>query len=149
MVDHARQAGDGLCRGARVLDRALEVEVDDVVAVVGDVGLFPVGSLAELGLAAFHLGELGQPLQVELPAELHDLHGHRVLGAPEARDQLGLVDDADKLVRDELDHLLAQEGASAALDEVELRVDLVGAVDGEVEARDGVEGGEGDVEACV
>lgn len=148
MVDDAGQRRDGLGGSARVLDRLLEVEVDDVVAVVGDVGALPVRPRPQPGLAAPHLGELGQPLEVELPAELDNLHGHRVLGPAQAGDQLRLVDDADKPVRDQLDHLLAQQRAAAALDEVELRVDLVGAVDGEVEARDGVERGEGDVEAC-
>ena len=45
-------------------------------------------------------------------------------------------------------HLLAEEGATAALDEVEVGVNLIRAIDGHVEVGDGIEGGEGDAEGC-
>jgi hypothetical protein len=79
------------------------------------------------------------------PAHVHA----RTLGPAQAGHQLGLVDDAHKLVRDQLDHLLAQQRAAPALDQVELRVDLVGAVDGQVQAGDGVQGGQGDAQLCA
>ena len=53
----------------------------------------------------------------------------------------------NELVGADLDHLLAEEGATAALDKVEVGIDLVGTVDGYVELGMGVEGDEGDVEA--
>ncbi len=53
----------------------------------------------------------------------------------------------NELVGADLDHLLAEEGATAALDKVEVGIDLVGTVDGDVELGMGVEGDEGDVEA--
>ena len=53
----------------------------------------------------------------------------------------------NKLIGADLDHLLAEEGATAALDKVEVGIDLVGTVDGDVELGMGVEGDEGDVEA--
>ena len=65
-------------------------------------------------------------------AEGHDLHRQRELGAEHGR-QLRLVDD-DDLAPAGLGHdLLVQQGAPAAFDEVELRVDLVGPVDGDVD----------------
>lgn len=145
MVHHPFQGGDLLPRAGGVPDRGLEVQIHNVVGVVGDVGL-PVGVQSELGVAALRLEELLQPHQVVVPAELDHLHRHGEAGAAEAGDELGVVDDDDELVGGGLDHLLAEEGAAAALDEVEVGVDLVGAVDGEVDVGVGVEGGEGDAE---
>ena len=38
-----------------------------------------------------------------------------------------LVDDHNKLVRDDLDHFFSEQCAAAALDQVEVGIDLVGA----------------------
>ena len=60
--------------------------------------------------------------------------------------ELKLTND-NELVGADLDHLLAEESAAAALDKVEVGVDLVGTIDGDIELGVRVEGDEGDVEA--
>ena len=63
---------------------------------------------------------------VKAPQHRGTPRSHREAG-PERVAQLRLVDNHNKLVRDDLDHLLSQQSAAAALDQVEVRVDLVGA----------------------
>jgi hypothetical protein len=70
------------------------------------------------------------------------------LAASQSLDKLGLVDDAHKLLGRHLDHLLAQQRAAAALDHIQLRVDLVGAVDRHVQRRLRVQRRQGDAQAC-
>lgn len=53
----------------------------------------------------------------------------------------------NELIGADLNHFLAKEGTAAALDKVEVGVDLVGTIDGNVELGMRVEGDEGDVEA--
>ena len=65
----------------------------------------------------------------------------------EALAELGLVDDDDELLRHHLHHLLAEESAAAALDQSQVGVDLVCAVDGDVEVGLLVEGAQRDAEA--
>ena len=59
---------------------------------------------------------------------------------------LRLVDDHHELLGSSFDHLLPEERPSSAFHEVETRVDLVGAVYGEVDDGMRVEVGERDVE---
>ena len=70
-------------------------------------------------------------------AERHDLDRQRE--APEPLDALSPVGDDDHAPARRGDDLLAQERPAAALDQAQLVVELVGAVDGEVELRDLVE----------
>ena len=113
--------------GVDVLDGLLEVEVDDVVAVVGDGDLIAVGLVggggahAEDSLAARDGGKRGDGAEGVHVAERGDLDGEGEPGA-EALAQLGVVDDDHELLRHDLDHLLAEEGTAAALDEREVRV---------------------------
>ena len=58
----------------------------------------------------------------------------------EARHRLARVDDDADASRGGGDHLLAEQRTAAALDRAQGRIDLVGAIDREVDARDGVEG---------
>ena len=67
-------------------------------------------------------------------------------GSAASSAQLRLVDDHDELLGAHLHHLLAQQRAAAALDQVEVRVDLVRAVDGDVEAAELVERRQRDAE---
>ena len=62
------------------------------------------------------------------------------------RQQLKLTND-NELVGADLNHLLTEESAAATLDKVEVGVDLVGTIDGDIELGVRVEGDEGDVEA--
>lgn len=145
MLHHPFEGGDLLPRRTRVLNRGLEVQIHYVIGVVGHVGL-PRAINPELRLAPLLGEQLLEPDEVVVPAELHDLDGHGEAAPAQAGDELRLVRDDDEAGGCGLDHLLAEEGAAAALDEVEGGVDLVGPVDGEVEAGVLVEGGEGDAE---
>ena len=62
--------------------------------------------------------------------------------AAERFDQLGTVGNHDHAGRGRGDDLFAQQRAATTLDQCEFRIDLVGAVDGEVEFRHFVERGE-------
>jgi len=75
------------------------------------------------------------------PAKGMDLHGDRGL-RPQPGHELRLVDDHDELPRRGGDDLLPEQGAPEALDEVELRIDLVRPVDAQVEPRMLLERGE-------
>ena len=74
-----------------------------------------------------------QPRLGHLQAEGYDLDRHRRL-APQAIDQLGAVDDDGKPPAGGRDDLLAQQGAAQPLDQVQrAALDLIGAVDGEID----------------
>ena len=105
-----------------------------------------LASLPHLGLAARDLRQLCEAVERVQVAKLRDLDRHRKLGAAEAADHLGVVDDAHKERARHLDHLFAQQRAAAALDDVEVGVDLVGAVDRDVELGLRVERRERDAE---
>jgi hypothetical protein len=80
-----------------------------------------------------------------LDAEGEDLDGEGEVGT-EAGAELGIVVIDDEIGGGHLDNRLAEEGAAAALHEVEGGVDGVGAVDGDVQLGVGVEGGERNAE---
>ena len=64
---------------------------------------------------------------------------HRQRESAQALHALGAVADDAHAIRGHGHDLLAQQRAAAALDEIQLRVDFVRAVDGEVHLRDGAE----------
>ena len=112
----------------RVGDRA-EGAVEDPVPLVGHE-LGAVGSAAH-GHRRAHVVEV---LGLRPPPELRDLHRQHA-PRPELRRGLAVVDD-DHLAHARLrDHLLPPQRASRALDEVERGIDVVGAVDREIDHR--------------
>jgi hypothetical protein len=127
-------------------DTVLEEHLHDVVAVVGEerrVRVLPIGGgdRPQPGVEARHsIEHLADEAERVGRAEGDDLDGDGARAA-EPRHELGLVDDDDEPIAGALDHLLPEQRPAAALDEVEVRVDLVGAVDGEADAgaRGGVE----------
>mmetsp|Transcript_1581 Transcript_1581/g.4689 ORF Transcript_1581/g.4689 Transcript_1581/m.4689 type:complete len:348 (-) Transcript_1581:25-1068(-) len=132
VVHHTLQPADGCRCRLSVFDGGVKVQVNNVVAVVCDVRA-AVCVFPELGFAARNLWEVLQPVEVVLPAELHNLHWHGIATATEALDQLGVIHDAHKLGGSHLYHLLAQKGATAALDNIKEGVYLVSAVNGQVQ----------------
>lgn len=127
------------------------MHVDEVAVVVADGDLVAVdlvvrrAPLPEHGLRPLHGGQ-----GLEAPHGVLDAEGQALYGEGEVRahlvDHLGLVDYDDELVGRGLDDLLPEEGTSPALHEVQVGVDGVSAVDGDVEARVRVEGHERDVQ---
>mmetsp|Transcript_35931 Transcript_35931/g.92857 ORF Transcript_35931/g.92857 Transcript_35931/m.92857 type:complete len:333 (+) Transcript_35931:78-1076(+) len=135
----------------RVLDGRCELQVHDVVSVVGDRRLvavkFVVGHVAQAQdwLASCQCWQLGDLPHGVLVAEGDDFHRHREAGA-EASAHLGLVHDDNELLRAHLHDLLSEQSTTAALHEVELGINLVCAVDGHVDIGVGVQGRQGDAQ---
>lgn len=86
------------------------------------------------------------PLQRVLVAELHNLHRHGQLAAAEAINQLGVINDAHKLLGRHLYHLLAQQRSAAALHHIKLGVDLIRTVDRDIDGRLLIECCQGDAQ---
>ena len=102
-----------------------ETGVEDVVAVVGDEGL-AVRFETQLWICAksfkffFYYGA----------GERNDFN--RKWKFSEKRDGFGRVGDNDHFLCDGSNDFFAEEGAASPLDQVELGIDLVGAVDGDI-----------------
>src|SRR2546425_3632594 len=136
VADGPGDARDPCSELPRAPDRP-EVRVEDMVPVVRLERLAAL--LAQLDLRAEALECRGRVL----PAERMDLHGQGRLRA-EAAHELRVVDDHDEPLRRRGDDLLAEQGAAHPLNQVELRVDLVCAVDGQVEPEALLQGGQWD-----
>jgi hypothetical protein len=106
-------------------DRA-EDAVEDQVALVGVEGL-PVRAGSRRGARAEPLEEA----RLRAPAEGDHLDRHGAVGA-QPRRGLHLVHDDDLAAAGLGDDLLPQQRAAAAFDQVEVGIDLVGAVDCQV-----------------
>src|ERR1051325_9521166 len=119
-----------------------EFAIENVVAAIGDEGVV-LGGVAQYRVCP----KLLELCCGRLPAELGHLDRHRGMVA-ELIDQLFLIDDDDQPVAGRSDDLLAQQRAAEALDQVQrATLDLVGAVDRQIDARVLGEGGERDVES--
>mmetsp|Transcript_25749 Transcript_25749/g.70800 ORF Transcript_25749/g.70800 Transcript_25749/m.70800 type:complete len:290 (+) Transcript_25749:52-921(+) len=135
-----------------VLDGFLEVEVDNVVSIVGDGDFVSVGLVAGGGShsedgfasrAGFEGGNLSHGVFV---AERCDLNGNGESGSQSIA-QLGFVDDDDEFVGHDFDHLLSKKSTASSLDKVQVGVNLVGSIDSNIQLRVGVEGDKRDIEA--
>ena len=80
-----------------------------------------------------------------MPAEGDDLDRQRPVAA-ELIGKLGLIHHDDQARAGLGDDFLAQQGAAAAFDHIEIGIDFVSAIDGEVNARMMLERGERDAE---
>lgn len=151
MVDNSNGSLDLLCHLDSILDGLLEVQIDNVISIVGDGNLISIilvvgaGSHTEDGVASSNRGESRDGAEGVFVAEGRDLDGDGEARS-ESVAEFGFIDDDDEFVRADLDHLFAEEGSASALDEVEVGVDLIRAIDGHVELGVRVEGDEGDAE---
>ena len=111
-----------------------EVKVEDEVPAIGDER--PLGAHAHRDLPAVNV-HAGQPLLHRLPrhgpAEAHDLDRQRE--RPEPGDALALVGDHHHAPAGRRHDLLLQQRRATPLYQVQLGVELVGAIDGEVDLR--------------
>src|SRR5213594_2782947 len=139
MTDDAGDARDPAREFRRPSDRP-EMRIEDVVPVVGSEWLVAV--LPQFDLGPERLERRGRVL----PSERMDLDGQRRLRA-EATDEFGVVDDDNEFLRRRGYDLLTEQGAAHAFDQVELRVDLVGAVHGQVEPEALLQGSQRDPES--
>ena len=104
-----------------------EGAVIDEVALVGDVGL-----AVFLGAQVRISAEFVEEVPLAGAAEGDDLDGQAVKGA-ELRRHLGFVDHDDFALAGLGHDFLVEQGAAAAFDQIEARVDLVGPVDGHID----------------
>ena len=132
---------DRLIQAGGIGDHA-ELAVEDPVAAVGAEKL--AGRIApRLRLGA----EPAQAVGCGLPAERHDLDRHR-RGSAKPLNQLPAIGDDDQPIARRRDDLFAQQGAAETLDQVERAdLDLVGAVDRDVDPPVFGEAGERDAAA--
>ena len=138
VVEHAGEGEQAGIECGGVVDGA-EPRVDDPESLIGDDGAVFALPHPQFGHGAHrfegpHHGRGGHR------KHLHR-YGHLL---PEMRHHLGGIHEHDEAVRLRRDDLFAGVRRTASLDEVEDRADLVGAVEGEVEAFDGLERGERD-----
>ena len=135
IVSHAEEesvfyyAAAGVEFGAEFLGvgDGAEGAVVDEVALVGDVGR-AVRFRAQFGMAA----EFVEEMPLAGPSEWDHLDG-QVVKRAQLRRHFGFIDDDDFALAGLRDDFLVEQGATAALDEIELRIDLVGSVDGEID----------------
>ena len=134
VLDHAGDQAQQACQARRILYSS-EMGVDDPVAAIGDKNVavlaFPQHHLPgnpAFGKRACH-GATGR-------GETERNHLDRQRKAAEHIDPFGLVRDHDHAIGGGRHDLFPEQRAAAALDEVERAVDLVGAVDGEIETVD-------------
>ena len=135
-------AGDvtEFARERRRVGDAAEVAVENVVAFVGDKRFSTL--LAEHDGGA----ELLDFATDQWKREGDDFDGDGE--AAEHGDLFAGVGDDDEFLGGRRDDFFVEERAAAAFDEIELRIEFVGAVDGHVNMLDFVETGERDAESC-
>src|SRR5579871_4511627 len=109
-LDDPRDPPELLLQGGRIVDGTGGREVEDLVAVVREPR-----------------GPVGRG-----PGERDDLDRDRGPGA-EPGDQLRVVDEDEHLLREPSEHLLPEQGPAAALGHGEVGIDLVGAVEHDIE----------------
>ncbi|KAG4910210.1 hypothetical protein JHK82_056235 [Glycine max] len=146
MLHNSSKLQNCITGSLQIPNTPLEIQIHNKVPIIRDIRFILLRESPKLGNAPSLLKKLLQPRRGEPPTELNNLNGHGQAATPQIVNELGLVDDDDELLAGALDHLFSKEGAAAALDEVEEGIDLVGAVDGEIDGGVGVEIGEGDAE---
>ena len=109
--------------------------IQNVMILVGHVGL-AIGALAHRNLGA----QFGDPLGHQRLGEADHFHRQRKL--PQHRHLLRGVGHDHQLLRRRRDNFLPQHGAAAALDQAQLRIDFVRAIDGDVDLLAVVERGQ-------
>ncbi len=126
VVDHTQKGVDAALEIGGIFD-ALELRVENLVSVVGyeraPVPVHPEAHVSAEGL--------------DLPAGDRRGEGHHLdrdrHPRSEASDDLFLTGENHELIRDRSHHALAQERSPVSFDQVERRVDLVGAVDVDID----------------
>jgi len=146
MLHHPSKLQNCLTGSLQIPNTPLEIQIHNEVPIVGDIGLLVLPKSPKLGNTPSLLKQLAQPLRSELPTKPNNLNGHGQSTPPNIVHKLGLINNDNKLLARALHHLLPQEGATATLNEVEKWVNLVGAVDGQIDNRVGIEIGQGDPE---
>ena len=140
MLDDARYRVQR-SRQARRIGYSSKMGIDNPVAAIGDK------NVAVLALSDHHLPGnatfrkcLGHRAPGRGQAERNDLDRQRK--AAETFDPFGFIGDHDHAIRGRGHDLFPQQRAAAALDEIERGIDLVGAIDRQIEPVDVVERGQ-------
>mmetsp|Transcript_12364 Transcript_12364/g.24853 ORF Transcript_12364/g.24853 Transcript_12364/m.24853 type:complete len:223 (+) Transcript_12364:154-822(+) len=130
MVNNSLQGHDCLCSCVRVLDRSLEIQINDIIRVVGNIRSISIHSQASFATSNFW--KSCNAAQCVLVAELHNLNWHGILAPSEPVYKLGLIHNAHKFIGCHLDHLLAKKSASTSLDNIQLWVNLIRTINGNI-----------------
>src|SRR5690606_38770849 len=139
VLDYAGDQLEVVCEAGGVVDGAAGGVVDQVPAVGADeapLGLADPGRHGDVVVGQ----DVGDAVGGGLVTEGDDLEGQGE--AAERADHLGRGGDDEAAGARLPDQLLSQQGRAAALDEREAGADLVGAVDGQVDARRVLQGGQ-------
>ena len=137
VFDDARDVAEFAREGGWIGDAA-EVAVEDVMALVGDEGLSVFLAEDDGGAELFDFAA------DERESERDDFDGDREIA--EHGDLFAGVGDDDELLGGGGHDFFVEERAAATFDEIEMRVELIGAVDGDVDLLDFVKIGERDAE---
>ncbi len=116
-----------LCR----IGDAAEGAIINVVAAIGDECCAILLAQHRRDVALQRFGGFGDASRCGGMAVLHDFYGQRKL--PQRLHQLGLIGDDDHLFRGGGHDLLDQMRAAAALDEIEIAIGFIGAIDHQIE----------------
>src|SRR6266478_3554620 len=127
MLNHARHFVQGASQRRRICNPA-KAAIQNVMALVGNE-CRSVSASPQLATSAKRRNFLREYSR----CERDDLYGKRKL--TESRNELGGVSHHDHPLRGRSDDLLAQQRAAAAFDQPQLRIDFIGAVDGDVDLR--------------
>mmetsp|Transcript_17823 Transcript_17823/g.30974 ORF Transcript_17823/g.30974 Transcript_17823/m.30974 type:complete len:236 (+) Transcript_17823:163-870(+) len=143
MFDNTDHGVDLLCSSLGILNRGLEVEIHNVVVIVCDVWLVAVHS--QLRITASQSRGILQSLEGKLPAKGSDFDRHGTRDT-QSRHELGIINNNDKFLGLDLDHLFAQQGATTSLDQVQVGINLIGTIDSDVQHWMRIEGDQRDLE---
>mmetsp|Transcript_34267 Transcript_34267/g.50376 ORF Transcript_34267/g.50376 Transcript_34267/m.50376 type:complete len:208 (+) Transcript_34267:25-648(+) len=138
MINNSNSSLNFRCHFGSICDGLLKVQVHNVVAIVGNSNFVTVvnvggaGPHSKHGLAACARGKGGNGSQGVLVAEWSDLNRNGKSRSESIAD-LGLVHNHNELLGTDLHHLLAKKSSTSTLDKIQVRVDFIGSIDGDVE----------------
>ncbi|KAL4381906.1 hypothetical protein AHAS_Ahas04G0180300 [Arachis hypogaea] len=138
---HNRIAGS-----LQISNTLLEIQINDIVAIVSDIRLSLFAQSFELCNVTRFLKEILKSGSSELPTKLNNFNGHSQTATTNIVNEFELIDGYNELLASTFNHHFPQVGATAALDEVKVRINFVGTVNGEINDRVRVHIRQGDPE---
>ncbi|GER29927.1 UDP-N-acetylmuramate--L-alanine ligase [Striga asiatica] len=135
VLHNPRQPQNPVASLLQIPNIPLQIQIDYVIPVVRHVDLPILPAPSELTQTAPIGEQIHQPSPGMFPAEGDNLDGHGQPAAPDVAHQLGFIHDDDEFFAHGFNHFLSKERPAPALDQIQIRVDLVGAVDRQIYGR--------------
>ena len=132
VFENPRKVVDLLLKPSRIGDAARKTNVEHQVALVGDHGARLFDCHAQLGLATH-----GAELALHLAPGARQHFDRQQKAQIQPFDQLGGVHHHHKPVGAARHQLFLDVAGTTTFDQLKIRVDLIGAVDGQIDAIDG------------